>query len=55
MGMVHGKGIATMVESLPEMTCRVPDSMTLEQAASIPVVYLTVNSEHLIHNFFPNL
>lgn len=47
MGMVGGKGIATLVEPIPEFTWKVPDSMTLEEAASIPVVYPTVISNHM--------
>ncbi|XP_065216376.1 fatty acid synthase-like [Planococcus citri] len=42
MGIVRGKGITTVVESLPYLTWPVPDSITLEEAASIPVVYATV-------------
>ncbi|XP_065218307.1 fatty acid synthase-like [Planococcus citri] len=42
MGIVPGKGISTMVEALPIITWNVPDSMTLEEAASIPLVYATV-------------
>ncbi|XP_065216159.1 fatty acid synthase-like isoform X2 [Planococcus citri] len=42
MGIVQSKGIATLVQSLPYLTWPVPDNMTLEEAASIPVVYATV-------------
>ncbi|XP_065221123.1 fatty acid synthase-like isoform X2 [Planococcus citri] len=42
MGIVPGKGIATLVEAMPHLTWRVPYNMTLEEAASIPIVYATV-------------
>ncbi|XP_065221118.1 fatty acid synthase-like isoform X2 [Planococcus citri] len=42
MGVVCGRGISTLVETIPHLTWRVPDSMTLEEAASIPLVYATV-------------
>ncbi|XP_065221120.1 fatty acid synthase-like isoform X2 [Planococcus citri] len=42
MGIVYGRGIATLVEAMSHITWRVPDSMTLEEAASIPTVYATV-------------
>ncbi|XP_065223442.1 fatty acid synthase-like isoform X2 [Planococcus citri] len=44
MGILHvqGKGISTMVEASPLITWNVPDSMTLEEAASVPIVYSTV-------------
>ncbi|XP_065221121.1 fatty acid synthase-like [Planococcus citri] len=42
MGIVLSRGISTLVEATPYATWRVPDSMTLEEAASIPLVYVTV-------------
>ncbi|XP_065214304.1 fatty acid synthase-like [Planococcus citri] len=42
MGIIPTKGIATMVETLPDYTWTVPNWMSLEAAASIPVVYCTV-------------
>ncbi|XP_065209087.1 fatty acid synthase-like [Planococcus citri] len=42
MGAVPKEAIATMVEITPSMTWKVPDHITLEEAATIPVVYLTV-------------
>ncbi|XP_065209085.1 fatty acid synthase-like [Planococcus citri] len=42
MGVVSKEAIATMVETTPNMTWKVPDHISLEEAATIPVVYLTV-------------
>ncbi|XP_065214305.1 fatty acid synthase-like [Planococcus citri] len=42
MGIVREKGIATMVERLPGYTWIVPDNMSLEEAATIPVIYCIV-------------
>ncbi|XP_065209086.1 fatty acid synthase-like [Planococcus citri] len=42
MGLVPKEGIATMVETTSNMTWKVPDHITLEEAATIPGVYLTV-------------
>lgn len=42
MGMVFSGALATHVVSDPILTWRCPDKWTLEQAASIPVIYATV-------------
>ncbi|XP_065204299.1 fatty acid synthase-like isoform X2 [Planococcus citri] len=41
MGIVRHSGIATFVEVIPYFTWKVPHNMTLEEAASIPLVYIT--------------
>ncbi|XP_065221985.1 fatty acid synthase-like isoform X2 [Planococcus citri] len=42
MGISNKEAKATVVEIEPEMTWKVPDNMTLEEAATIPVIYETV-------------
>ncbi|XP_065209088.1 fatty acid synthase-like [Planococcus citri] len=42
MGLLPKEAIATMVETTLNMTWKVPDHITLEEAATIPEVYLTV-------------
>ncbi|XP_065210550.1 fatty acid synthase-like [Planococcus citri] len=42
MGIVRNTGLATLVESVPELTWIVPEYMTLEEAATIPIIYATV-------------
>ncbi|XP_065209089.1 fatty acid synthase-like [Planococcus citri] len=42
MGLVNYAAIATMVQTLPTTTWKVPAHMTLEDAATIPVVYATI-------------
>ncbi|XP_043200491.1 fatty acid synthase-like [Amphibalanus amphitrite] len=41
MGLVPARGLATTVSADPEFLWPVPDSWTLEEAASVPVVYAT--------------
>ncbi|XP_065217079.1 fatty acid synthase-like [Planococcus citri] len=42
MGIVENEAIATTVRPLPDTTWKVPDHMSLEEAATIPVIYATV-------------
>ena len=42
MGMVASGGLATHVIGDPMVTFKIPDMWTMEQAASVPVVYITV-------------
>lgn len=42
MGMASPGSLGTYTEIVDDMTFLVPDSMTLEEAATIPAVYLTV-------------
>lgn len=44
MGMVPARGLATSVLVDPEFLWDVPAMWTLEEAATIPVVYATVSS-----------
>ncbi|XP_071429466.1 fatty acid synthase [Pithys albifrons albifrons] len=41
MGLMEGKGLATMVDIEKKFICEVPENWTLEEAASVPVVYAT--------------
>ncbi|XP_065297860.1 fatty acid synthase-like [Dermacentor albipictus] len=41
MGMVLGKGIATALAADPVMMWTIPESWTMEEAATVPVVYST--------------
>ncbi|XP_029178050.1 fatty acid synthase-like [Nylanderia fulva] len=41
MGVIRGKGLATTVVSDSDFLWNVPDKWTLEQAATIPVAYMT--------------
>lgn len=41
MGMVSHKGMATTVSADPVLLWDVPDEWTLEEAATVPVVYAT--------------
>ncbi|XP_029176907.1 fatty acid synthase-like [Nylanderia fulva] len=41
MGIIRGKGLATTVVSDSDFLWNVPDKWTLEQAATIPVAYMT--------------
>ena len=41
MGLVPARGLATTVRADPEFLWPVPDAWTLEEAASVPVVYAT--------------
>ncbi|CAF1684574.1 unnamed protein product [Didymodactylos carnosus] len=41
MGLLSAKGLATKVEIDRRYTWRVPETWSLEQAATIPVVYST--------------
>lgn len=43
MGMVPARGLATSVLVDPAFLWEVPDNWTLEQAATVPVVYATVS------------
>jgi fatty acid synthase len=43
MGMVAARGLATTVLADPGFLWEVPDKWTLEEAATIPVVYGTVS------------
>jgi fatty acid synthase len=43
MGMVAARGLATTVLADPGFLWEVPDKWTLEEAATIPVVYSTVS------------
>ena len=42
MGITHGKGLASSAITDPRFVWPVPDSWTLKQAATVPVVYATV-------------
>ncbi|XP_037572178.2 fatty acid synthase [Dermacentor silvarum] len=42
MGMVNGKGIATALAADPIMMWDIPESWTMEEAATVPVAYSTV-------------
>ncbi|XP_065204931.1 fatty acid synthase-like [Planococcus citri] len=42
MGIVRNSGIATFVEMIPYFTWKIPNNMSLEEAATIPIVYITV-------------
>ena len=42
MGITHGKGLATSLVCDPRFVWKVPEQWTLEQAATVPVVYATV-------------
>ena len=42
MGLLPAKGLATTVDTESDFLWTIPDSWTLEQAASVPVVYTTV-------------
>lgn len=42
MGMINKGALATMVMSDTSLTWEVPDHWTLEEAATVPVVYATV-------------
>lgn len=44
MGMVAARGLATTVLADPGFLWEVPSKWTLEQAATIPVVYATVSA-----------
>lgn len=50
MGMVSVAALATQVKSSTDMTWRVPENMTLREAATIPVVYITVYYAFFFHN-----
>ncbi|XP_072140156.1 fatty acid synthase-like [Dermacentor andersoni] len=41
MGMVSGKGIATVLAADPIMKWEIPESWTMEEAATVPVAYST--------------
>ena len=43
MGLVPAGGLATTVCADPHLTWEVPQSWSLEDAASVPVVYATVS------------
>lgn len=51
MGIVLGKAMASLLESDVDLTWDVPDKWTLEEAATIPVVYGTV----LINNLYDRI
>ena len=42
MGITHGRGLATSLICEPRFVWNVPDHWTLEEAATVPVVYSTV-------------
>ena len=42
MGLLPAKGLATTVDADKRFLWNVPDTWTLEEAASVPVVYTTV-------------
>ena len=42
MGLVDAGGLATCVQSDPLLTWKIPDSWSLKDAATVPVVYSTV-------------
>lgn len=42
MGMIVAKTMATIIESDVRLQWKVPDAWTLEEAATVPVVYGTV-------------
>lgn len=42
MGIVEAKGLAMSVTCDPLFTWPVPDSWSLQQAATVPIVYATV-------------
>lgn len=45
MGIVPGKAIATVIEGDEDLMWTVPDEWTLEEAATVPVVYSTVSQK----------
>ena len=47
MGIVPGKAIASLVEGDEHLMWKVPDDWTLEEAATVPVVYATVREPSL--------
>lgn len=50
MGMVSVAALATQVEPVSDLTWRVPENMTLREAATIPVVYITVYYAFFLQN-----
>lgn len=42
MGLLIGGALSTLVKADEELLIPVPDEWTLEEAATVPVVYLTV-------------
>lgn len=49
MGIVEARGLATSVLADPTFLWEIPEKWTLEQAATVPVVYATVSSEIITH------
>jgi fatty acid synthase len=45
MGMIAARGLATTVLADPGFLWEVPDNWTLEEAATVPVVYGTVSRQ----------
>lgn len=50
MGMASPGSLGTYAEMIDDMTFSVPDSMSLEEAATIPTVYLTVYYAFFMQN-----
>ncbi|XP_037041706.1 fatty acid synthase-like isoform X2 [Bradysia coprophila] len=50
MGMSAFGAMATQIEAVDNLTWIVPNTMTLRQAATIPVVYVTVYCAFFLHN-----
>lgn len=50
MGMSAFGSMATQIESVEHLTWIVPNTMTLRQAATIPVVYVTVYCAFVLNN-----
>lgn len=50
MGMSAFGSMATQIESIEHLTWIVPNTLTLRQAATIPVVYVTVYCAFFLHN-----
>ena len=43
MGIVEARGLATSILADPTFLWEIPEKWTLEQAATVPVVYATVS------------
>lgn len=49
MGLVAAGGLATTVKADPLLTWTVPQSWSLQEAATVPVVYATVRTFMTLH------
>lgn len=54
MGLVSSKGIATTVLVDPHLLWEVPDTWSLEQAATVPLIYTTVRKFIYFNSLFIN-